>query len=196
MSMYFKGKKMGIVSKAEGTEHFGHGREIKEELAKRFPEEAARVLDVGTGFGSNLLFLKNIYPNSLVWSMDPSQDTLTNAERLLKEKGLNEGITLVKGNAEEMPFEDGFFDLVTSVMVLHHVVDVTASFREMYRVLSKDGTLLIADWKPEAHKLPFKEHHHEKDFISASRAEQIIKDVTTDVKISDWPLWYLLQARK
>lgn len=195
--MYFKGKKMHVVPKAEGHEHFGHGQEIKDELAKRFPQTAKRILDVGTGFGSNLIFLKHLYGKpTLVWSIDPSQDTLVNAERLLKEKGLSEGVTLLKGNAEKMPFDDGFFDLITSVMVLHHTVDVPASFREMYRVLEKGGTLIIADWKPEAHTLPFKEHHHEKDFVSATKTEQIFRGLAEDVKLSEWPLWYLLKVRK
>jgi ubiquinone/menaquinone biosynthesis C-methylase UbiE len=45
---------------------------------------------------------------------------------------------------EELPFEDGAFDLVLGHAVLHHVVDVEAGLRECLRVLRPGGRLLFA----------------------------------------------------
>lgn len=45
---------------------------------------------------------------------------------------------------EELPFEDGSFDLVLGHAVLHHVMDVEAGLRECLRVLRPGGRLLFA----------------------------------------------------
>jgi ubiquinone/menaquinone biosynthesis C-methylase UbiE len=45
---------------------------------------------------------------------------------------------------EELPFDDGEFDLVLGHAVLHHVVDVEAGLRECLRVLRPGGRLVFA----------------------------------------------------
>ena len=45
---------------------------------------------------------------------------------------------------EDLPFDDGEFDLVLGHAVLHHVVDVEAGLRECLRVLRPGGRLLFA----------------------------------------------------
>ena len=38
------------------------------------------------------------------------------------------------GNAEQLPFADGEFDMVVSLGVLHHTPDTERALREVYRV--------------------------------------------------------------
>jgi SAM-dependent methyltransferase len=47
-------------------------------------------------------------------------------------------------SAEELPFEDGSFDLVLGHAVLHHIPDLARAFAELRRVLRPEGTVLFA----------------------------------------------------
>ena len=57
-----------------------------------------------------------------------------------RERGL-ENVRI--GEAAELPFEDGSFDLVTALDVVEHLDDDAAAFREMRRVLRPGGLLLV-----------------------------------------------------
>jgi SAM-dependent methyltransferase len=46
--------------------------------------------------------------------------------------------------AEELPFEDGSFDLVHGHAILHHIPDLERAFAEMLRVLRPGGTIMFA----------------------------------------------------
>jgi ubiquinone/menaquinone biosynthesis C-methylase UbiE len=56
-------------------------------------------------------------------------------------KGLGLAVCTVTTDAEELPFEDGSFDLVFGHAVLHHIPDLARGFAEFHRVLRPGGTL-------------------------------------------------------
>jgi ubiquinone/menaquinone biosynthesis C-methylase UbiE len=53
-------------------------------------------------------------------------------------------LRLQSGHAERLPFGDAGFDLVYSVDVVHHLRDLDAAFREVYRVLKPGGRSVTA----------------------------------------------------
>lgn len=61
--------------------------------------------------------------------------------------GKKRGVTVLKGNAIRLPFNDNRFNLVTLLDVLYHkqVKDVDVVLREILRVLKPGGYLLITD---------------------------------------------------
>ncbi len=91
-----------------------------------------RILDVGCGTGANLEMLANFGEAE---GVDVSYDAL----EFCRAKGLN----AQKGLAEELPFEDESFDIVTALDVVEHLDDDIAGLREMHRVLKKGGKSLI-----------------------------------------------------
>ena len=54
-------------------------------------------------------------------------------------------------DAAHLPFSDNFFDLVTMFHVLEHIKDSGAVLAEIYRILKKNGTLLMVT--PNANRL-------------------------------------------
>jgi SAM-dependent methyltransferase len=68
--------------------------------------------------------------------VDVSEDALA----FCRERGLDK---VRLGAAEELPYEDGTFDLVTALDVVEHLDDDLAGLREMRRVLRPGGRVLL-----------------------------------------------------
>lgn len=91
-----------------------------------------KILDVGCGTGANLEMLKQFGEAE---GVDVSDDAL----EFCRAKGLN----VHKGLAEELPFEDESFEVVTALDVVEHLDDDIAGLKETYRVLKKGGKTLV-----------------------------------------------------
>jgi ubiquinone/menaquinone biosynthesis C-methylase UbiE len=113
------------------------------------PIPGMNVLDVGCGTGSDLELYHQADCN--VHGVDLSPAMLDIARRKLGESA-----DLHLCDAADMPFQDGFFDLVLTTYTLHemHHTHRPAVIREMIRVVKKDGSLLIIDFLPEPFPFP------------------------------------------
>jgi ubiquinone/menaquinone biosynthesis C-methylase UbiE len=60
------------------------------------------------------------------------------------------------GDASNMPYEDGFFDLITTTLTLHEMPPTMrdAVIAEMKRTLKPDGRLLWIDFRPGSLRFP------------------------------------------
>ena len=102
-----------------------------------------RVLDAGCGYGRNLVYLMRM--GCEVFALDADAAAVEHVRRLSEslETGLASGNFLV-GRIEQMPFPDGFADVVISNSVLHFARD-ERHFRtmvdELWRVLRPGGML-------------------------------------------------------
>jgi ubiquinone/menaquinone biosynthesis C-methylase UbiE len=97
------------------------------------------VLDVGSGQGIDLIgFARG---GARVTGIDLTPRHVELARAHLTALGLDGAV--VNGDAEQMPFDDDSFDLVSSNGVLHHTPDIAAALREVLRVLRPGGTARI-----------------------------------------------------
>lgn len=104
-----------------------------EEIINNFGKGRPRILDVGCGTGGNLNLLSQ-YGDAE--GVDISPDAL----EFCRQRGLD---NVRLGAAEQLPYEDGRFDLVTALDVVEHLDDDVAGLREFCRVLKPDGRILI-----------------------------------------------------
>ncbi len=95
----------------------------------------ARILDVGTGAGSNLRMLRDLR-FSAVEGLDLSEEAI----RWCAGKGLG---PVRCGSICDMPFEDGRFDAVLATDIIEHVEDDKRALTELARVIRSGGTALI-----------------------------------------------------
>ena len=111
----------------------GRRRIIRAELDRLPLRAGTRVLDAGCGSGRTLQDLR-VYGEVAGIELSPI------AAEQARERDLGE---VRVGRIEELPWGDGVFDLVTCLDVLEHTPDDTLALRELRRVTSPGGWLLL-----------------------------------------------------
>ena len=125
-------------------------REIAEDLVKHI--KSGRLLDVGTGHARLLREIFNCNPEISLYGLDIS-------EKMIDLAGENlEGVpvTLKSGNIKNPPFEDNFFDIVTSTGSLYLWDFPVTSINEIHRILKIGGQALIYESHKEYDKKEIK----------------------------------------
>ena len=104
-------------------------------------QAAGRALEIGGGTGLNLPHYGPQVNSLTITEPDPSM--LKRLERRVKAD--RPATTVLRAPAEDLPFEDGTFDMVVSTLVLCGVDDQPRAVREIRRVLRPGGTLLFLE---------------------------------------------------
>jgi ubiquinone/menaquinone biosynthesis C-methylase UbiE len=98
------------------------------------------VLDVATGEGYFVsLICKYISDYTSIIGIDPNESAIAKASKLYT----NSRIKFHKSNAENIPYGNDMFDMVSISRALHHLGDRKTAMSEMYRVLRPGGVLII-----------------------------------------------------
>ena len=124
-----------------------------------------RILDVATGTGDMaIMFAKGGAKN--VVGQDISSGMLEVAKVKSKKMDLDERIQFQIGDAENMPFDDGHFDVVTVSYGIRNFEDLRKGLREILRVLNENGRLVILETSvPKSAFMRFGYGIHTKVFI-------------------------------
>lgn len=107
-------------------------RNIVKSILNRLNLDHSNILDGGCGTGFNLKYLKD-YGD--ITGLDISRDALNFCKKRENKK-------LVQADAENLPFKDGVFDILTSLDCLEHLDD-NRCIKEYFRVLKPDGYLIV-----------------------------------------------------
>lgn len=102
--------------------------------------------DLACGTGS--LIERQILEFEGVIGLDISRGMIA----VCKAKGLGNKARFLVGDAENLPFPDNVFDIVTMHAALHHIPSPSNCFKEIYRVLSEEGIMYI-DHEPNSKRL-------------------------------------------
>jgi ubiquinone/menaquinone biosynthesis C-methylase UbiE len=106
------------------------------------PQKHWHVLDIATGAGHTAAaFAPHV---ASVVASDVTEEMLAEAGKLARRKGLA-NIEIMTAEAEQLPFEDASFDLVTCRIAAHHFRDVLVSLAEARRVLKTGGIFAFVD---------------------------------------------------
>ena len=104
-----------------------------------------RILDVGCGFAAVPIELARVFPDAEISGIDLGEPLLDIGRELIEKEGFSKNITLCVGDAENIEFDDGSFDLVTNIFMLHVVEDPIKMINETERVAKPDGKIMITD---------------------------------------------------
>lgn len=106
-----------------------------------------KVLDVGCGSGNNLIpFLDQ---GLECHGVEISKEILDVAKTYLNSRGYNTELRI--GDNKNIPYDDEYFDVVTSVNVLHYeqsAKDIMEALKEYARVLRPGGILYLSTTGP------------------------------------------------
>lgn len=104
-----------------------------------------RVLDVATGTG-DLAIAIHRGTGAQVTGLDLSQQMLNVGTEKIKNAGLSTGIRMLKGDAENLPFQDDTFDAVSVAFGVRNFENLEIGLREMRRVVKPGGSVFILEF--------------------------------------------------
>ncbi|WP_010283181.1 class I SAM-dependent methyltransferase [Bacillus timonensis] len=99
-------------------------------------------LDIATGGGHTANALAPRVGK--VTALDLTPEMLAVAEKFIKGNG-HENIEFVEGDAENLPFSDKLFDIVSCRIAPHHFPNIKSFVSEVSRVLKTGGQFLLDD---------------------------------------------------
>jgi demethylmenaquinone methyltransferase/2-methoxy-6-polyprenyl-1,4-benzoquinol methylase len=104
-----------------------------------------RVLDLATGTGDFALAVARLGPQQVV-GIDMAIEMLRLGAAKVAAKGLSARVELLVGDAEQLPFQEATFDMVTGAFGVRNFGHIPSGLAEAYRVLKPGGQLLVLDF--------------------------------------------------
>ena len=124
---------------------FGSHKKWKKQIVdiskKNKPKQ---ILDLATGTADIAIELTSI-ENCKITGLDISSKMLDIGKTKINKLKLNRNISLEQGDAENLKYNDGTFDVVTIGYGVRNFTNLKNSLNEIYRVLKKDGSLIILE---------------------------------------------------
>src|SRR5215467_7066300 len=130
----------------EGPKMENHHLDITEKTIRRMNlRPGERVLDLGCGSGWATRLLARLVADGpegfgQVVGVDVSDEMIRQARTLSKDF---ENILYVWGSAQQIPWEENFFDKILSVESFYYYPDQDRALNELFRVMAPHGRLFI-----------------------------------------------------
>lgn len=114
------------------TKNYGRTKTSLNELFLKSIPKDIKILEVGTNIGNQLLHLQSMGFTNL-YGIEIQDRAINYA------KHRTDNLNIIKGDALDIPFKDGFFDLVFTHGVLIHISpsNIEQAISEIYRVSNK-----------------------------------------------------------
>ena len=155
----YTGDELGGIAFHHGTRVFYQGQNDQDELHQQVVDDVitpadgqvARVLDIGCSIGQCTTALKQRFPKAEVWGLDVALPLVRYAHQ--RAVDLDIDVHFQQGLAEDLPYEDGAFDVVLAYILFHEVPErlFRPILKQMYRVLRPGGALTVVDAPNDRH---------------------------------------------
>lgn len=126
-----------------GYKYDGRWRPVAEKLAEHYKLKAGqKVLDIGCGKAHLLYELTQTVPGIEVVGMDISEYAITHTVKDIEP-------FLIKGEAQNLPFENNSFDLVISLNALHNlkVYDLKKAIQDIERISRGNSYIVVESFR-------------------------------------------------
>jgi len=123
---------------------FKYHSKWKKEIARIAKEDNPKViLDIATGTGDIAINLSKLKDSQII-GVDISEKMLDVASDKIRKMNIN-NITLELSKAEKLKYRNNFFDLISIGYGVRNFEDLINGLKESYRVLKKNGKLIILE---------------------------------------------------
>jgi sarcosine/dimethylglycine N-methyltransferase len=138
IGLYLRGREDTIFEASRRTV-----RRMAEKIM-HLPREA-RVLDIGAGYGGSARYLVEECGWQAATALNISPVQNERDRQINAERGLTDKIEVIDGSFEDLPMEDGSYDLVWCQDSILHSSDRRKVFQEVDRVLKPGGEFIFTD---------------------------------------------------
>jgi len=113
-------------------------------LTEKYIGRDSKILDIGCGTGELVFLLSGKVSEGEIIGLDISKQMIEAAQKKKLERKINNA-QFVTSKANSIPYENERFNLVFCLNALHHFPDHPSFFKEISRILKKDGTFVLLD---------------------------------------------------
>ncbi len=106
-------------------------------------EPTDRILDIGFGGGHSLVALAASAAGAAIVGVDYSREMVDSAVRMIRDRRLDDRVSVKWGNVAKLPFRAGTFHKVLTVNSLYYWPDLAANLREVGRVMKHGGRIAV-----------------------------------------------------
>jgi len=125
---------------------------IQELCSNFFIKNGDKIAEFGCGSGYfTSLLAEKVGPEGRVYAVDILEDAIKETKELIELLGFN-NVVFYKGNVQNLPYEDNFFDVVFISQILFQNENYEKILDEGSRILKDSGFMIILE---PAKKLPF-----------------------------------------
>lgn len=112
-----------------------------------------KILDLAGGTGDlTAKFSRIVGKTGHIILADINDSMLKVGRTKLRDSGIIGNVDYIQANAEELPFPDNHFDLVTIAFGLRNVTDKDKALASIFRVLKPGGRLLVLEFSKPLYK--------------------------------------------
>ncbi len=110
------------------------------------------ILDIATGTGDLAIKMSKLLSTGRIIGLDLSQEMLSIAEKKAQAGNLSSSIEFVKGDGEQLPFNNQEFEAITCSFGVRNFEHLQPGLQEMNRVLTDHGQLIILEFSTPTNK--------------------------------------------
>jgi ubiquinone/menaquinone biosynthesis C-methylase UbiE len=130
-----------------------------------------RVLEVGCGNGYTLG--KYAQAGAEVYGIDVTETAVDISRKRFEYQRLKGDF--IVGNAEDLPYENNFFDCICSMGALHHVPDTEKAVSEIHRCLRPGGRLIVMVYHRDS--IPYRVAMPIRGLFTGKSLQQLVNEV-------------------
>ncbi len=109
------------------------------------------ILDIATGTGDLAIMMSELNAKKIV-GLDLSEGMLTVGKKKIATKKLDNLISMIQGDSENLPFNDNYFDAITVAFGVRNFENLDKGLSEILRVLKPKGKLVVLEFsKPQGY---------------------------------------------
>jgi demethylmenaquinone methyltransferase / 2-methoxy-6-polyprenyl-1,4-benzoquinol methylase len=136
-----------------------------------------KVLDLAGGTGDLAKqFAPIVGTQGEVVLADINESMLKVGRNKLRDQGILKPVSYCQVDAENLPFQSNYFDIITIAFGLRNVTDKSKALDDMYRILKPGGKLLILEFSKPTNTMMEKLYHQYSFQILPKLGEHIAQD--------------------
>jgi len=105
------------------------------------------VLEIGTGRGTNILFLSKYSKAKFIYGVEISPRAANFSRKMLKDHKITNAEIICRDMASVPEIKDNSVDLIISIAAFEHIMDLKAVLEESFRIL-KSGGIVYSSFSP------------------------------------------------